>query len=101
MTFARAAATSGALGAFALAAVVLCGGCDLIAGKREGGSPYTCVCTYLSEQAQAARREFTVCAVNDHEANAVARGCQGPGDIEGCTCQQARAGTACQSGCSR
>ncbi len=80
----------------AAALVPLGGSC-----KKDPGSPFSCVCNYLSEDAQKARRTFTVCALNEKEANAFARSCTGPGDVDGCECEAAREGSPCQSGCGR
>lgn len=101
-------ARSGAsLGARSLAVSLLAGSTLLSlaaapAGcEKEPGSPFTCICQYVSESDQASREPFTVCAINAHEANALARSCQNVRTVEGCDCQPAREGSTCRSGCSR
>lgn len=70
-------------------------GCSL----REPGSAFECDCQYLSDTDQNTQQRVYACALNEHEAVAVARGCQGPGSVESCRCKAAEG--PCQSGCAR
>jgi hypothetical protein len=66
---------------------------------KEPGSAFECDCDYLSDTDQNTEQKVFACALNENEANAVARGCQGPGSVESCRCRPVDG--PCKSGCAR
>ncbi len=84
-------------------------GCTLWVGTlsagctKDPGVPFTCKCEFASDADAEARQPFTACALNANEAAIIARTCKSGTSVsvDACSCQPARAGTPCKSGCSR
>jgi hypothetical protein len=85
-----------ALALFSIAALGL-------AGCKNEGAPYACECDMLTDYDDANREAVKVCAANERDAPAVARGCAqlaNPMPVQSCACKPSPgAPRPCREGC--
>lgn len=72
------------------------------AGCERDGAPFDCECAWLTDYDDAAKQSARVCARDEREAPAVAKGCaqlSAPAPIQSCTCARAASSAPCRPGC--